>query len=644
MPMLTDINPETMQVKDLEVIATYSPDDNKIRIYPTAEKFSEEIKQKLRANGYIWAPRQKLYVAPKWTPAREDLAIELCGSIGDEDKSLVERAEERAERFAEYSEKRADEAQRKEENVGDQTVVGHHSARRANKEAEKLKQGLVKVAELWETANYWEQRARGAVATAKHKERPEVRYRRIRGLEAELRGIRGRYTPTHDPPKTMMQGDVEYVYCGPGGRGGSWVKVDKLPQIKAAMIRWEQHYENRLRYELLMQDEQGGIVAQQHDLQVGGQIRFEDRWMTILKLNKKDGKVISVNTNGKGYYRLIPIDRIAEYKAPTEELAAKATAAAKAPPLCNYPGGPIKIPRFTSEDELQEVPIRSITKAQWARLRPEYKGTRIVPATATPSRHRVRVMIEARAFVAVHQTDEKEKIPLPPEGPQAPTPADLPRETVVVEHKKWVPSELSVKAQKAQEAAKAGVKTVVADQLFPTPPEIARQMLVKVGSLAGKRILEPSAGTGNLVEAIFEAAGGDAFCRVVAVEVAPQLIQVLRDRRARLPYANDENFRIVQGDFLQQDGALGQFDLVVMNPPFANRRDVIHVDHARRFLKLNEGKLIAIMSPAWTFRNDKITKAFRAYVHSRKHTWELLPAGTFSSVGTEVHTGILTLE
>jgi hypothetical protein len=34
-----------------------------------------------------------------WTPSREDLLIELAAEIEDEDRSLVDRAEERADRI-----------------------------------------------------------------------------------------------------------------------------------------------------------------------------------------------------------------------------------------------------------------------------------------------------------------------------------------------------------------------------------------------------------------------------------------------------------------------------------------------------------------------------------------------------------------
>src|SRR6266545_3807456 len=85
--------------------ATYSPEDNKLRLYSIA-RLSRDLYDRVKAAGFIWAPKQELFVAPMWTPEREDLLLELCGEIGDEDTSLVERAEARAERFEDYSEHR----------------------------------------------------------------------------------------------------------------------------------------------------------------------------------------------------------------------------------------------------------------------------------------------------------------------------------------------------------------------------------------------------------------------------------------------------------------------------------------------------------------------------------------------------------
>ena len=96
--------------------ATYSPEDNKLRLYSLG-RLPKELYDQVKAHGFIYAPKQELFVAPMWTPSREDFLIDLCGEIDDEDKSLVERQEERADRFETYSENRADDAERAREYV-----------------------------------------------------------------------------------------------------------------------------------------------------------------------------------------------------------------------------------------------------------------------------------------------------------------------------------------------------------------------------------------------------------------------------------------------------------------------------------------------------------------------------------------------
>jgi len=97
-------------------IATYSPEDNKLRLY-SSTRLDRELYARVRGAGFIYAPKQELFVAPMWTPDREDLLIELCGEIDDEDTSLVERAEERADRFVDYKDKRISDAECAQEAV-----------------------------------------------------------------------------------------------------------------------------------------------------------------------------------------------------------------------------------------------------------------------------------------------------------------------------------------------------------------------------------------------------------------------------------------------------------------------------------------------------------------------------------------------
>lgn len=180
--------------------ATYSPDDNKLRLYASS-RLDAETYARVKSAGFKWAPKQELFVAPMWTPQREDLLMELAGEIGDEDKSLTERVEERADRFEDYSEKRADEAVAAKARVdeiadgiplGQPILVGHHSEKRARKDAERIRSGMAKAVKLWDTAQYWTARAAGAVAHAKYKERPDVRARRIKGIAADKRKVEAR--------------------------------------------------------------------------------------------------------------------------------------------------------------------------------------------------------------------------------------------------------------------------------------------------------------------------------------------------------------------------------------------------------------------------------------------------------------------
>ena len=52
------------------------------------------MEPRIRAGGFKWAPKQALFVAPMWTPEREDLLVELCGEIDElsERLDLISRA------------------------------------------------------------------------------------------------------------------------------------------------------------------------------------------------------------------------------------------------------------------------------------------------------------------------------------------------------------------------------------------------------------------------------------------------------------------------------------------------------------------------------------------------------------------------
>lgn len=69
--------------------ATYSPEDNKLRIYADY-RLDAETYARFREVGFKWAPKQELFVAPKWPPAREDFCLEfgVCSGRGQDSTKL----------------------------------------------------------------------------------------------------------------------------------------------------------------------------------------------------------------------------------------------------------------------------------------------------------------------------------------------------------------------------------------------------------------------------------------------------------------------------------------------------------------------------------------------------------------------------
>ncbi len=97
--------------------------------------------------------------------------------------------EQRAGRFSDYSDRRAVESEQALAHVdslasavplGQPISVSHHSERRARRHAQKIENGMKRAVMLFERAEYWEQRAQASLRHAKYKERPDVRYRRIK--------------------------------------------------------------------------------------------------------------------------------------------------------------------------------------------------------------------------------------------------------------------------------------------------------------------------------------------------------------------------------------------------------------------------------------------------------------------------------
>jgi len=177
--------------------ATYSPEDNKIRLYASS-RLDAETYARVKEAGFKWAPKQELFVAPKWTPQREDLALELAGEIEAEEMTLAERAALKAERLEGLSHKRHAQAnafaRRADElsqafYMGQPILVGHHSERQARRTQEHMHSASTAAVKAEKAANYWLGRASGVEHFANLKNDPRTRANRIKTLLTELRDL-----------------------------------------------------------------------------------------------------------------------------------------------------------------------------------------------------------------------------------------------------------------------------------------------------------------------------------------------------------------------------------------------------------------------------------------------------------------------
>lgn len=603
--------------------ATYSPDDNKLRL-SSVHRLDAETYTRVKAAGFAWAPKQGIFVAPMWTPEREDLLMDLCGDIGDEDTSLVERAEQRAERFEDYSERRASDAERAHEAVaaiadgipmGQPILVGHHSERHARRDAEKIENGMRRAVKMWETSKYWQSRAAGAIRHAKYRELPAVRARRIKTLEAEQRkAIRSRdqakmwlhlWTECANEKDGALQAAVALKIASACNlsmprKEGDRPDFNQRPDVYTVLSNsYPNLYAPRTLAEVLDHATSPNVYPPL--------IARYERWITHYE-------------NRLGYER-----------AMLEEAGASSLLDKKPRPkqlpLCNYraPEG-IDIANIYRRGETLHYTQVEMTQAEYAKIWTDYKGTRVVDNS-----HRIRTAMIKHSLVCVFLTDSKVH--------ERPAPIAAQERAIVPRSVSTYTAPEPTKFDAMRDSLKAGVQVVSAPQLFPTPPELAARMVEEAKIQDGMEVLEPSAGTGAIVDAIRRqmASGVAGRCAIRAVEIDPKLAH-------RLAF-NDclGGERVTPGDFLAQNGNLGKFDRVLMNPPFADGADIDHVRHAYGFLKPC-GRLVAIMCEGPFFRSDRKSTEFRAWLDSVGGTSEQLPSGTFKDSGTGVNTRLVVID
>lgn len=398
---------------------TYSPEDNKLRLYvvDSEERFEEETYSRLKALKFSWAPIQRLFFA-HWSVAREDLLIELAGSIEADEFTLVERAENKAERLMKLSDKRELESSALMDasdrilstlGSGQPILVGHHSERKMRKLLEQQERNQDAAVEKASQAEYWNYRAQGVIHHADYKSNSGLRLRRIETLLTDLRTLQRRLNHAYEMIKLWTKlSQIEDLavkekkvtwFAGLRGKDGAFsvenaysdlcngkATVDEIVQRSLELFEFSLssnsrkrkmvHLLNRLGYERYMLGPTSRFsgkltatiiktFARKHGTDSPECKRVEGNWTLSsscpLPVQIGDGLELALSDEewcdlmvGLGY----------EVPAPKP----------KAPSILNFKAESIRVQMWSSVRELRQL---ELTKEEYQRIYSDYKGCKL---------------------------------------------------------------------------------------------------------------------------------------------------------------------------------------------------------------------------------------------------------------------------
>ncbi len=128
----------------------------------------------------------------------------------------------------------------------------------------------------------------------------------------------------------------------------------------------------------------------------------------------------------------------------------------------------------------------------------------------------------------------------------------------------------------------------------PTPPNLTDILIKRADIKSGMAVLEPHAGTGNIAKVLRQIPG-------IKLSVG-EFDEGLRNN------LKEKSYNVVSGDFLKHNG---QYDRIIMNPPYSKKQSVAHVKHGYEQLKTG-GKLVAII-PDYVFSQERF-KPFMSWL------------------------------
>lgn len=173
-------------------------------------------------------------------------------------------------------------------------------------------------------------------------------------------------------------------------------------------------------------------------------------------------------------------------------------------------------------------------------------------------------------------------------------------------------------------------------QFFGTPAALADRLveLADIELWHNGSILEPSAGQGAIIDAIFRAHPAEAMGKVHAFELM-DINRSILEKNPRVILMGD--------DFLKFEGFENHYARIIANPPFSKNQDIDHIRKMYEVLKPG-GRIVTIASKHWQHASGKKEKAFKQWLDDIGAVVDEVPAGEFKESGTSLATCIIVID
>lgn len=155
-------------------------------------------------------------------------------------------------------------------------------------------------------------------------------------------------------------------------------------------------------------------------------------------------------------------------------------------------------------------------------------------------------------------------------------------------------------------------------QFYPTPRKVLERIFNDITIHGDKSVLEPSCGTGNILEYIREISP-DAYLTGIEYD------------HSRAVACRQKGFTVLERNFLEVSPT-PEFDYVIMNPPFYGKHYRLHLEHALKFLKPC-GLCVCILPASAYYDHGNLPQG----------RWVDLPVASFRESGTNISTGYLVI-